>query len=134
MITSILSDLQFRAISLSPIVSPGDSVTVEPNPALLNQTDNVTFTCGAMGGPSNSFQWSHNGQDLSGETTSTLTPTNISASDDGNYTCTVSNSAGSGSDVAMLIGMYVCRSTVTDLHPQTIYAGIFCLFSWGEVH
>ena len=87
-------------------VSPDGSVSVNPSVLLINQTDNVTFTCGAMGGPGNSFQWSHNGQDLSGETTSTLTLTNISASDDGNYTCTVSNSAGSGSDVAMLIGMH----------------------------
>ena len=97
-------------------MSPEDSVTVEPSPALLNQTDNVTFTCVAMGGPGNSFQWSHNGQDLSGETTSTLTLTNISTSDDGNYTCTVSNSAGSGSDVAMLIGMY------------SFYIGTMCMF------
>ena len=115
-------------------MSPVGSILVNPSVLLVNQTDNVTFTCGAMGGPGNSFQWSHNGQDLSGEITSTLTLTNISASDDGNYTCTVSNSAGSGSDVSMLIGMYACRSTVTNLHPQTIYVGIFRLFSWGGVH
>ena len=101
-------------------VSPDDSVSVNPSVLLVNQTDNVTFTCGAMGGPGNSFQWSCNGQDLSGETTSTLTLTNISASDDGNYTCTVSNSAGSGSDVAMLIGMYSFYIEImsTTLHLQ----------------
>ena len=101
-------------------MSPGDSVTVEPNPALLNQTEDVTFTCGAMGGPGNSFQWSHNGQDLSGETTSTLTLTNISASDDGNYTCTVSNSAGSGSNVSMLIGIYI--------YTAIMHIGTMCMF------
>ena len=102
-------------------VSPDGSVSVNPSVLLANQTDNVTFTCGAMGGPGNTFQWSHNGQDLSGETTSTLTLTNISASDDGNYTCTVSNSAGSGSDVAMLIGMYsfyIGPCTCSRMHMQ----------------
>ena len=85
-------------------MSPGDTVTVSPNPALVNQTDNVTFTCGSLGGPGNTFEWSFNGQILSGATDVSLTISNVTASDGGNYTCEVANSAGSGSDAATLTG------------------------------
>ena len=88
-------------------MSPGDTVTVSPNPALVNQTDNVTFTCGSLGGLGNTFEWSFNGQILSGATDSSLTISNGTASDGGNYTCEVTNSAGSGSDTAHLTGDYM---------------------------
>jgi hypothetical protein len=87
-------------------VSPEGSVSTEPPVALANQTTNVTFTCGGMGGPDNTFQWSHNGQDLSGETSPSLTITNITASDRGNYSCNVSNRAGFGASTsALLVGV-----------------------------
>ena len=96
-------------------MSPGDTVTVSPNPALVNQTDNVTFTCGSLGGPGNTFEWSFNGQILSGATDSSLTISNGTASDGGNYTCEVANSAGSGSDAATLTGecMYFIKIVLT---------------------
>ena len=85
-------------------MSPGDTVTVSPNPALVNQTDDITFTCGSLGGPENTFAWSFNGQIVSGVTDSSLTISNVTASDGGNYTCGVTNIAGSGSDAATLTG------------------------------
>ena len=87
-------------------MSPGDTVTVSPNSALVNQTDNVTFTCGSLGGPGNTFEWSFNGQTISGATDSSLTISNVTASDEGTYACEVTNSAGSGSDAATLTGMF----------------------------
>ena len=86
-------------------MSPEGSVSTEPSVVLANQTTNVTFTCGGMGGPDNTFQWSCNGQDLSGETSPSLTIANITASDGGNYRCKVSNRAGFGSSTSVLIGV-----------------------------
>ena len=94
-------------------MSPEGSVSTEPPVALANQTTNVTFTCGGMGGPDNTFQWSRNGQDLSGETSPSLTITNITASAEGNYSCEVSNRAGFGSSISSLIGMFMLLVTGT---------------------
>ena len=63
---------------------------------------NVTFTCSAQGGPDNTFQWMKDGNILVNETQQTLTITDITASNGGEYTCTVSNSAGNESDTSTL--------------------------------
>ena len=64
---------------------------------ILNNQDNVTFTCSARGGPDNVFQWLKNGADLTGENQTTLQLTDIDATDGGVYTCVVSNAAGNDS-------------------------------------
>ena len=67
-----------------------------------------TFTCETMGGPNNTFEWTFNGSALtdanitSTSLESTLTISNVSASDGGEYTCTVSNLAGNASDSSIL--------------------------------
>jgi hemicentin len=105
-------------------VSPGDTVTVSPNPALVNQTDNVTFTCGSLGGPGNSFAWSSNGQIVWGATDSSLTISNVTASDGGNYTCEVTNSAGSGSDAAHLTTLTVGLRNANQSRPANVEVSV----------
>lgn len=83
------------------------------------------FTCQAQGGPDNVFQWTLNGFSLTSSNTtstsnqSTLTINNISASDGGEYTCTVSNLAGNTSNSS---NMYVSPYIVTN--PAQITAAI----------
>ena len=62
---------------------------------ILSRGDNVTLTCSARSGPDNVFQWQKNGADLPGENQTTLQLTDIDAADGGEYTCVVSNAAGS---------------------------------------
>ena len=75
------------------------------------------FTCQAQGGPDNMFEWTVNGSALTNATIistsmqSTLTIDNISASDGGEYTCTVSNLAGNASNSSTL---YVSPYIVTN--------------------
>jgi hypothetical protein len=53
------------------------------------------FTVGATGTPPLYYQWHFNGNDIDGATSSALKITNVSATDLGVYSVTVSNSAGS---------------------------------------
>ena len=83
-------------------MSPEGSVSVSPLNMTINREDNVTFNCLAHGGPGNTYQWQRNGMDLVSETSQTLAITQISATDGGEYTCVVSNAAGSGSASTLL--------------------------------
>ena len=62
----------------------------------------IVFMCSAQGGPDNAFQWMKDGAVLVNETEESLTKTNVTASDGGMYTCTVSNRAGNESTTSVL--------------------------------
>ena len=85
-------------------MSPKNLVTVTPRAALASQFEYEVLRCMSGGGPGNTFQWYHGNQLLFGETSYLLEITTVTPSDAGNYTCTVTNAAGSGSDVATLTG------------------------------
>ena len=85
---------------LNPVTSRGNS---------------IAFICSAMGGPNNTFQWEMNGNIIGND--SMLEVMDIDASSGGNYTCTVSNAAGSGSASTTL---YVAPYIVTPLEEQTL--------------
>lgn len=65
------------------------------SPIVSNVGDNVTLFCIAMGGPENTFQWEINGNIIENDSNLTFVVTN--ASYGGNYTCAVSNAAGTES-------------------------------------
>ena len=62
----------------------------------------MTLNCLAQGESDNTYQWQRSGSDLDNETTETLTITQISAMDGGEYTCVVSNAAGNNSASTLL--------------------------------
>ena len=103
-------------------VSPEGAVLLGPiNPARGFQAVH-SFTCQAQGGPDNMFEWTFNGSSLSTANTtstsmlSTLTISNISASDGGEYTCTVSNLAGNASNSSTLyVSPYIVINPVENL-------------------
>jgi hypothetical protein len=70
--------------------------------------DSATFiTRGARGSAPLSYQWNKNGAPIAGQTTLTLTLTNVTTADVGNYTVTASNPAGSAtSNPARLVVPY----------------------------
>jgi len=83
-------------------VSPEGSVSASPLNMVFDRGDNVTLNCSAQGGPDNTYQWQQNGTDLDNETMQNLAITQISLADGGEYTCVVSNAAGSGSASTLL--------------------------------
>ena len=77
-------------------------MAVSPEMVIADVGGTVTFTCFALGGPDNTYQWQKNGSDLMNETDTTLIVSNISAMNGGNYTCVVSNAADNDSATAVL--------------------------------
>ena len=86
-------------------MSPEDSVTVEAvNMTLLYDPNEPTaLNCIASGGPNNTFMWYLDGE-LINETSNTLV---LSEVEGGEYTCQVSNDAGSENASIILIGKYM---------------------------
>ncbi len=77
------------------VVSP--LITFVPENQNYNRRDNVTLSCSALGGPVLFYRWQANASYLVGENSSTLMLSNVDASDGGDYTCVVFNSAGNTS-------------------------------------
>ena len=63
----------------------------------------VTFSARAIGFPAVRYEWRFNGQLISGQTSSNLVLTNITAAQAGVYTVTAINSAGTASSSARLV-------------------------------
>ena len=66
------------------------AITDQPESAIACSGDTVTFTVAASG-TEPTYQWQRNGQDIAGQTSASLTLSNISDSDIGSYTCVVTN-------------------------------------------
>ncbi len=79
-------------------------MTVMPNTNNSFQGEFQTFTCSAMGGPGNMFSWRRLYDNVIVGNTSDLTVNVSGATDGGQYRCEVSNTAGNGSQVAILNG------------------------------
>ena len=75
---------------------------VTPEEVLSQFGENVTFICMSQGGPGISYIWQKNGNDLPSETSETLVLNSVIAEDGGEYTCIVSNNAGSENATAVL--------------------------------
>ena len=63
----------------------------------------VNLTCLSDSGPNNTYEWT-NGQGESVSNSSQLQLSSITGSDAGDYTCTVTNAAGSGNETATVTG------------------------------
>ena len=106
---------------LSFIVSLKDTSVIEGTTGLVGQGDEVVIICNAQGGPNNTYKWALNGEEIVESdvlnittvlydtmSTSTLRISSVdAATHKGNYTCTVSNTAGEDTTSIVLVGMSV---------------------------
>ena len=70
----------------------------------VSDGDNATFMCMVDLTDRYELQWSHNGDLLPGENQSSLTVSDVTAVQGGNYTCLVVNAVGSDTDEGILYG------------------------------
>ena len=68
--------------------------TTQPASQIILAGGTASFTVVAVGTAPISYQWNKDGVAIPGETSSTLTLTNVQVASDGNYTATASNSVG----------------------------------------
>ena len=73
---------------------PSGTICITSQPASQNllEGDNLTLTVTATGEPTLNYEWSKNGNILTGENSNTLSATNITAAHSGDYTVRVYNS------------------------------------------
>ncbi|MBI4323642.1 MAG: immunoglobulin domain-containing protein, partial [Chloroflexi bacterium] len=95
------SDVIWR---IAPSAALPPTISLQPQGQTVEAGQSVTFTAVATGYPLPTYQWRKNGMDMPGATRFSLTLTNVQASDTGDYTVIVSNTAGTvTSQVAALI-------------------------------
>ena len=81
--------IRFTAGDLAP------AILSQPQSQTVMAGANVMFTVTAQGRPAPNYQWRFNGAAISGATSTSLNLSNAQMADAGNYTVTVTNSAGS---------------------------------------
>ncbi len=107
--------------SVTVTITDATAVTTQPQSQAVCEDGNVTFTVTATG--SNlTYQWQKDGSDISGATSDSYTLSNVSSSDEGNYTCDVTGDCGIvTSDAAVLT---INPATVITTQPVSVNANM----------
>ena len=84
---------------------------VRPQNVSVSNGENATFVCKVDLAGSYELQWSLNGELLPGENDSSLTVSDVTAVQGGNYTCLVVNAVGSDTDQGILYGKCIHELT-----------------------
>ena len=85
---------------IKPLVAPYNVTIIGEN--FYQQGDDLQLNCLSEGGPQLEYSWSS--PNSSYTTTNNLTISNVTTLDGGNYTCTVTNDAGSNSKTVTIYG------------------------------
>jgi hypothetical protein len=81
-----------KSIFLESLAGP--TITIQPFSQAICAGSSVTFSVTATGTGTLSYQWRKNGTPISGETSASLTLTNISSADNGSlYSCAITDSS-----------------------------------------
>jgi hypothetical protein len=104
------------------------SITTQPQGLTVVQGLNASFSLSASGTPAPTFQWRKNGVPVAGATSSSLSLTGVQTGDAGDYTCVVSNSAGSvESAVATLVVQVPPQISLQPLGQTVVRGSAFTL-------
>jgi hypothetical protein len=107
---NVTSDVATLTVNAPP------SITSQPQSQTSAPGQTVTFSVVATATGSMSYQWKHNGVNLTGANSPMLTLTNLQANNAGNYTVVITNSVGATTSL-------VATLTVTNPAPSLSVAG-----------
>jgi hypothetical protein len=122
-VTSGTATLQVSAAVVGP------TLTTSPASLTVNEGQPASFTVVASGTAPLAYVWSKNGTPIGGATTATLTIASAQLSDQGSYTVTVSNAAGTiTSPAAVLTVDAAIASRISNVSVRTTLAAEQTLF------
>ena len=81
-----------------------------------SQGEQLELNCLSGGGPELEYTWSFSGGEIDNANTSMLTIANLATSNGGEYTCSVSNDAGSDSDTVTVYSKFFVYIHMTYLN------------------
>ena len=84
------------------IVAPYNVIIMGDN--LYSQGDQLQLNCSSEGGPQLEYTWTFSGSIITNTNSNILTIDNITTSNGGNYTCNVTNNAGSDNNTITVYG------------------------------
>lgn len=109
------------------LLSSGATLTVQVPPAITSQPSSLTvlqngsatFSVTATGTPAPTYQWRLNGTPITGATSATYTIASAQAANAGNYTCVVTNAAGSVTSSAATLTVNIPATITTQPSSQS---------------
>ena len=120
-VTNQSGNVTSNSVALNVNIPP--TITTQPMAQTVNAGGNATFSVTATGTPSPTYQWQFNGANLSGQTSSTLTLTNVTTANAGSYDVVVTNVAGNATSNAVALTVDVPPTITTQPVAQTVNSG-----------
>ncbi len=99
------------------------TITAQPTDVTVNAGQSATLTVAAYGSAPLAYQWQKNATAISGATASTLSLSNVTASDGGSYTVVVSNPAAAVTSTAATLAVLTTPVITTQPVSATVAAG-----------
>jgi sugar lactone lactonase YvrE len=119
---------QNLTITVDPaVIAP--TITAQPQGVAVDRNGSVSLSATVSGTAPLSYQWARNGIPLAGATGAALALSNVQPAQAGNYSVTVSNSAGSVTSSAARLIVNTAPVIVLQPQPQTVAAGSVVTFS-----
>jgi hypothetical protein len=91
--------------NLVPLSPSAPTISVQPQSITVNAQDTASFSVTALGGPL-SYQWSFNGSNILGATSSSLVISNVAQANLGTYAVVVANAIGAMTSSNAVLSMY----------------------------
>jgi hypothetical protein len=121
----IESDGALLTVQVPPSIPPGSG----PLSQIVLVGDDVTFSVSASGSPAPTFQWKKQGEDIPDATGATLTLTDVTLDDAGDYTVVVTNSVSSIESAAATLTVHSSPKITAQPIGRTVNTGASVTFS-----